>query len=90
MTTIYRAACAESRYCISACSHDHQTVCSAVACISCADGYVVAFDDGVLRALSDLEEMEFQEAMRGERLQSTRYADYNYLFRVRGGLAGSS
>jgi len=87
MTTTYRAASAESRYCLTACAHDHQTVYSAVACISCAEGYVVAFDDGVLRALSDLEELEFQEAMRGQKAHSARYADCEYLFRARQGLA---
>jgi hypothetical protein len=83
--TSYHAAYAESRYSVTACFHDHQTVYSAAACIHSADGYVVAVEDGVLRALSNTEEMEFQKAMRG-RVPSGAHADYDYLLRANRGL----
>jgi hypothetical protein len=39
---------------------------SAVACISCAGGYVVAVENGKMRALNDAEEREFQRLVHGE------------------------
>jgi len=82
MTATYRAASAESKFCLIACSHDHLTVYSAAACISCAGGYVVAVEGGVLRALSDGEEAEFQKAMTGQKFRSSLQAEYGYLFRT--------
>jgi len=79
--TSYYAAYAESRYSVTACFHDHQTVYSAAACIHSAGGYVVAVENGVLRALSDTEEVEFQKAMRGQHLLSSTYAESAYLLR---------
>jgi hypothetical protein len=87
--TSYYAAYAESRYAVTACFHDHQTVYSAAACIHSAGGYVVAVEDGVLRALSDTEEVEFQKAMRGRALPSVA-SDYDYLFRVNRGMVKPS
>jgi hypothetical protein len=84
--TSYRAAYAESRYSVTACFHDHLTVYSAAACIATAGGYVVADEYGVLRALSDTEELEFQKAMRGRALPAKAQADYDYLLRVNRGL----
>jgi hypothetical protein len=84
--TYYCAASAESKFCLTACFHEHQTVYSAVACISSAGGYVVAVEDGLLRALSDTEEVEYQKAMRGQKLQSNPHADCDYLFRASRGL----
>jgi hypothetical protein len=46
------------------CDHEHQTVASAVACISVAGGYVVAFETEQ-RELNDREMAEFQRAMFG-------------------------
>lgn len=83
--TSYYAAYAESRYAVAACFHDHQTVYSAAACIHSAGGYVVAVEDGVLRALSGTEEVEFQKAMRG-RAPSGLHADYAYLLLANRGL----
>jgi len=83
--TSYHAAYAESRYSVTACFHEHQTVYSAAACIHSADGYVVAVEDGVLRALSDTEELEFQKALRGRALPSVA-GDYDYLLRANRGL----
>ena len=83
--TSYRVAYAETRYSVTACFHDHQTIHSAAACIHSAGGYVVAVEYGVLRALSDAEEVEFQKAMRGRALPSVA-GDYDYLFRANRGL----
>jgi hypothetical protein len=68
-TSHYRAAYAESNKCITACPHEHQTVHQAAACILSADGYVVAVEDGLVRRLTDAEEVEFQFAMRGQRAE---------------------
>ena len=51
--------------CLLGCDHEHQTIASAVACIPCAGGYVVAVEDGTLHGLNDNEVMEFQAAMYG-------------------------
>jgi hypothetical protein len=49
------------------CDHEHQTVAAAVDCdssISHAGSYVVAVENDVLRALTDVEEAEFQRTPR--------------------------
>jgi hypothetical protein len=46
------------------CGHEHHTIASAAACIS-KPGYVVAIENGRLRALNDAEEAEFQRAVHG-------------------------
>ncbi len=61
----YFAAWTDSGFLLG-CDHQHQTVTSAVACISCAGGYVIAVEDGVLRELNDVEEAEFQLARYGD------------------------
>lgn len=63
-TTFYFAAWTDSG-CLLGCDHEHQTVTSAAACISWAGGFVIAVEKGVLRALTDNEEAEFQHAMYG-------------------------
>jgi hypothetical protein len=63
-STFYFAAWTDSG-CLLGCDHEHQTVTSAVPCISCAGGYVIAVEKGVLRAMTDAEEAEFQHAMYG-------------------------
>ena len=83
--TSYYAAYAESRYAVTACFHDHHTIYSAAACIHSAGGYVVAVEDGVLRALTGTEDLEFQKAMRGRALPSVA-GDYDYLLRANRGL----
>lgn len=62
--TYYLAVDADDRI-VFACIHQHQTVTSAVACIAWAGGYVVGVEDGIMRALTDAEEWEFQSAMYG-------------------------
>jgi hypothetical protein len=42
------------------CSHEHKTVTEAKSCIPCAGGYVVAVENGAMRALKAEEENEFQ------------------------------
>ena len=59
----YLAAWTDSG-CLRGCDHEHQTVPEAVACISCAGGYVIAVENKVFRALNDAEEAEFQSAPR--------------------------
>jgi hypothetical protein len=62
----YLAAYADSdSHGVVGCEHRHQTTCSAAACISKAGGYVVAIDDGKLRALTESEEAQVQAAMCG-------------------------
>ena len=64
MALFYFAAWTDSG-CLLGCSHEHKTVTSAVACISCAGGYVVAVEGGALRELNSKEEAEFQYANYG-------------------------
>ncbi len=70
-STFYFAAWTDSG-CLLGCDHEHQTVTSAVPCISCAGGYVIAVEKGVLRAMTDAEEAEFQHAMYGTRAESAQ------------------
>jgi hypothetical protein len=63
-STFYFAAWTDSG-CLLGCPHEHQTITSAVACISYAGGYVLAVEKGVLRGLTGAEEVEFQSAMYG-------------------------
>ena len=70
-STFYFSAWTDSG-CLLGCPHEHQTVTSAVACISCAGGYVIAVEKGGLRALTDLEEVEFKKAMYGSTVDSTQ------------------
>src|SRR5271154_835220 len=67
--TYYFSAWTDSG-CLLGCDHEHQTVTSAAACISCAGGYVIAVEKGVLRALTDAEEEEFQNAMYGSKAEA--------------------
>ena len=63
MTSIYYFAAWTDSGCLLGCSHEHGTVGEAVACFSCAGGYVVAVENGVLRALTTEEESQFQLAI---------------------------
>ena len=60
----YFAAWTDSGFLLG-CDHEHQTIASAVACIPCAGGYVIAVEEGELHALNDSEVIEFQAAMYG-------------------------
>jgi hypothetical protein len=65
MALFYFAAWTDSG-CLLGCDHQHGTVTSAVACAApVAGGYVIAVENGVLRALNEEEETEFQYAMYG-------------------------
>ena len=56
----YFAAWTESG-CLLGCDHEHHTS----ACMSKPGSYVVAIENGRLRALNDAEEAEFQRAVHG-------------------------
>jgi len=55
----YCAAWTDSGFLLG-CSHEHKTVTEAKSCIPCAGGYVVAVENGAIRALKAEEENEFQ------------------------------
>jgi hypothetical protein len=63
MTALYYFAAWTDSGCLIGCSHEHGTVSEAVACIACAGGYVIAVENGVLRALTAEEEAQFQRAI---------------------------
>lgn len=67
MNAIYYFAAWTDSGCLCGCSHEHQTVAEAVACISCAGGYVIAVETGVLRALTPEEEAQSQCASSSPR-----------------------
>jgi hypothetical protein len=52
MALAYFAAWTDSGCLLGCCSHQHQTIASAAACIASAGGYVIAVEDGELRATS--------------------------------------
>jgi hypothetical protein len=58
----YSAAWTDSGF-LLACSHEHKTVADASSCIGCAGGYVVGVENTVIRALTRVEEYEFQCAI---------------------------
>jgi len=62
-TTYHRAECTDGG--LRLCSHAHATLISAVACISSAGEYIVARQDGVFRALTDVEQVEYEYAIYG-------------------------
>jgi hypothetical protein len=55
----YSAAWTECGFFLG-CSHEHETIVEADACIPCAGGYVVGVENGVMRSLTAEEEAEFQ------------------------------
>jgi hypothetical protein len=89
MNNLYYFAAYTDSGCLVGCDHAHATVVSATACISCAGGYPIAVDNGVLRALNDAEEAEFQEAMYGSQEVVKRDSrEYSLLVRVHWKLLG--
>ena len=80
-STFYFSAWTDSG-CLLGCPHEHPTVTSAVACIACAGGYVIAVEKGVLRALTDVEEVEFQKAMYGGQLDSAEGVSPNGMLTI--------
>jgi hypothetical protein len=87
MPTFYFAAWTDSG-CLLGCSHQHREVSEAVACISCAGGYVVAVEDGVLRALTAEEEEKFNHSTQVAHaskasVEAIRYESSGYAEMVR-------
>jgi hypothetical protein len=62
-TTYHRAECTDGG--LRLCSHTHATLVSAVACISSAGEYIVARENGVFRALTNVELVEYEYAIYG-------------------------
>ena len=63
MTSIYYSAVWTDSGCLLSCWHEHPTINEAAACINNAGSYVLAIENGVLRALTVEEEAEFQRAI---------------------------
>ena len=63
-TTYHRAASTDGYGWL--CPHAHGTVISATACITSAGDYIVALEDGVFRALTQVEQAEYEYAIYGE------------------------
>jgi hypothetical protein len=66
-TTPFYSACWTDSGCLLSCWHSHLTIQEATECINYAGGYVVAIEDGVLRALTPVEEAEFHRAIDASR-----------------------
>jgi hypothetical protein len=64
MKSLYYFAAWTDSGCLCGCSHEHDTVTEAVGCISCAGGYVVGVEKGELRAMTAVEQVEFNNAIR--------------------------
>lgn len=60
MTSIFYCAAWDDSGCLVGCWHEHPTISEAAECINCAGAYVLAIENGVLRALTMDEESEFQ------------------------------
>jgi hypothetical protein len=56
MTSLYYFAAWTDSGCLLGCAHEHGTISEAAACISSAGGYIVAVENGALRALTAEEE----------------------------------
>ena len=65
ISTWYHAAYADGGRYLRLCFHQHSTVISAAACISSAGEYVVAVENGFIRALTTVEEVEYEYALYG-------------------------
>jgi hypothetical protein len=63
MTSIYYSAGWTDSGFFTICWHKHPTIREATGCMNCAGGYVVGVENGVMRALTDDEEAEFQRAI---------------------------
>src|ERR1700732_767467 len=64
MKPTYHSAASTDSGCFLSCSHEHETIVDAAACIKCAGGYVDGGENGGLRSLMCMEEAEFQSAIR--------------------------
>jgi len=65
ISTWYHAAYADGGRYLRLCPHPHATVISAAACILSAGEYVVAVENGFTRALTSVEELEYEHALYG-------------------------
>ena len=83
MKNIYYHAAHTDSGCLMACGHEHRTVSAAAACISSAGGYVVAVENRELRALTDAEDLEFQNAMYGSKVESRQRPASAYVLIIR-------
>lgn len=70
-STWYHAAYADGGKNLRLCHHQHATVISAAACTSSAGEYVVASENGLIRALTTVEELEYEYALYGRVLSHT-------------------
>ena len=71
IVTWYHAAYADDGKNLRLCNHLHATIISATACMTSAGEYVVASENGVLRALTIMEEVEYEYALYGRVLSHT-------------------
>ena len=71
ISTWYHAAYADGGKYLRLCRHLHTTVISAAACVSSAGEYVVASENGLIRALTTVEEVEYEYALYGRALSHT-------------------
>ncbi|HEV8183150.1 MAG TPA: hypothetical protein VGQ61_12305 [Candidatus Angelobacter sp.] len=69
IVTWYHAAYADGGKYLRLCSHLHATIISAAACMSTAGEYVVASENGLIRALTTVEEVEYEYAQYGKVLK---------------------
>jgi len=60
MTSVCYFVAWDDSGCLLGCWHEHTTISEAVECINCAGAYVLAIENGVLRALTVDEETEFK------------------------------
>lgn len=76
--TCYHAAYADGGKFLRLCPHQHPTVISAVACISSAGEYVVAVENGAVRELMKVEEVEYEYAIYGGELGHPGVLPFGY------------
>jgi hypothetical protein len=86
MSSIYYFSAWTDSGCLLGCEHEHSTVTSAVACLSCAGGYVLAVENGVQRTLNDAEQAEFHTAMFGTKAESAQDDSPKGMFAIASGL----
>ncbi|HEX7288357.1 MAG TPA: hypothetical protein VF532_19390 [Candidatus Angelobacter sp.] len=77
-TTCFHAAYADGGKFLRLCSHQHPTVISAVACMSSAGEYIVAVEDGVIRALTNVEEVEYEYSIYGRAFGRSDDSPFGY------------
>jgi len=63
MASIYYTTLWTDSDCTIACWHEHETIEQAMKCMPCAGAYVVAVEDGVMRALTVEEDAQFNRLL---------------------------